>query len=231
MVVWCFALDSWWDERRDRDNERITLHALHDEFTTNREVVVKYRQMNLDGIESLEAFLGAFEAGIRTSNKRTPDEASRYLLVVPTPDVGAGVLNALINSGRIELLQSANLRNLVLYAPTDGYVQDDLLPSKGFAYDTVIPFVISKGLPVSSAFESLDIPFNADLPERSLKNDPDAHRALMNDISEDTWSIPDRELEAACKCHRPIPCFWTIVNRQDRTTRLEREFQCVFDTC
>lgn len=181
-ILFAFALDSWWDERKDRNDEQAILHALHDEFTANREVVSRYRQMNLDGIESLEAFLLSFEGGRWDSDTRTPDEALAYLLLMPTPDVGAGVLNALISSGRIELLQSNKLRiRLANWKGVYDELLDDLLPSKGFAYDTVIPFVISKGVPARGAFESLDIPFNGDLPPRTLSDDPEILGQLLTD--------------------------------------------------
>jgi hypothetical protein len=181
-ILFAFALDSWWDERKDHNDEQAILHALHDEFTANREVVVQYRGMNLDAIESLEAFLSAFESGRWDSDKRTPDEALAYLLVVPTPDVGAGVLNALISSGRIELLQSGNLRiRLANWKGVYDELLDDLLPSKRFAYDTVIPFVIGKGLPASGAFESLDIHFNEGVPLRTLTDNPEVLGRLLTD--------------------------------------------------
>ena len=181
-IMFAFALDSWWDERKDRNDEQAILHALHDEFTANREVVSRYRQMNLDGIESLEAFLLSFEGGRWNSDTRTPDEALAYLLLMPTPDVGAGVLNALISSGRIELLQNNKLRiRLANWKGVYDELLDDLLPSKGFAYDTVIPFVISKGVPARGAFESLDIRFDGDLPPRTLGDDPETLGRLLTD--------------------------------------------------
>ena len=181
-ILFAFALDSWWDERQDRKDEQAILQALHDEFTANREVIDHYRGMNRDGIESLEAFLQASEAGHWTSGKRTEDEALAYLIVVPTPDVGSGVLNALIGSGRIELLQDENLRiRLANWKGVYAELLDDLLPSKGFAYDTVIPFVIGKGLPVSGAFEAIDIPFNETVSTRRLADAPELLKQLLTD--------------------------------------------------
>ena len=181
-ILFAFALDSWWDERQDRKDELAILHALHDEFTANREVIIHYRGLNLDGIASLEAMLQATEAGHWVSDSRTPDEALAYFILAPTPDVGAGVLNALIGSGRIELLQNNDL--LIRLANWQGVfaeLLDDLLPSKGFAYDTVIPFVISKGLPASGAFGALDIPFNIDVSHRTLAGNPASLEGLLTD--------------------------------------------------
>ena len=181
-ILFAFALDSWWDERRDRKDELAILHALHDEFTANRQVITHYRGLNQNGIESLNALLQAIGAGRWVSDSRTPDEALAYLILAPTPDVGAGVLNALISSGRIELLQNNELRiRLANWQGVFAELLDDLLPSKGFAYDTVIPYVIDQGLPVIGAFESMDIPFNKQVPRRSLADAPETLGKLLVD--------------------------------------------------
>ena len=179
-ILFAFALDSWWDERRDRNDEQAILRALHDEFTANREVVTYYSGLNLEGIESLEALLLAIDAGRWVSDSRQPDEALAYLMLAPTPDVGAGVLNALISSGRIELLHDNDLRiRLANWQGVFAELLDDLLPSKGFAYDTVIPFVISQGLPASGAFAMMDIPFGDGVPHRALADNPEAMERLL----------------------------------------------------
>ena len=181
-ILFAFALDSWWDERRDRKDELAILHALHDEFTANRQVITHYQGLNQDGIESLSAFLLAIEAGHWVSDSRTPDEALAYLILAPTPDVGAGVLNALIGSGRIELLQNNDLRiRLANWQGVFAELLDDLLPSKGFAYDTVIPYVIDQGLPVVGAFEAMKIPFNEQVPRRALADAPEILGKLLVD--------------------------------------------------
>ena len=181
-ILFAFALDSWWEERQDQKAELAILQALHDEFTANREVVTYYRGLNLDGIESLEALLVAVDTGRWDSDNRTPDEALAYLILAPTPDVGAGVLNALINSGRIELLQDNDLRiRLANWHGVFAELLDDLLPSKGFAYDTVIPLVINQGLPAWGAFEKMGIYFGDEVPNRSLADNPEAMERLLTD--------------------------------------------------
>lgn len=181
-ILFAFALDSWWEERRDQKDELAILHALHDEFTANREVVTYYRGLNLDGIESLEALLLAIGAGRWVSDTRSPDEALAYLILAPTPDVGAGVLNALISSGRIELLQDNDLRiRLATWQGVFDELMDDLLPSKGFAYDTVIPLVINLGLPATGAFEKMDIFFGDEVPRRTLADNQEAMERLLTD--------------------------------------------------
>ena len=181
-ILFAFALDSWWDERNDRKDEQAILQALHDEFEANREVILSYRGLNRDAIESLGAFLQAIEAGYWVSDTRTQDEALAYMMLAPTPDVGAGVLNALIGSGRIELLRDSDLRiRLANWNGVYAELLDDLIPSKGFAYDTVIPFVISKGLPAAGAFESVDIPFDEGVPRRRLADDPESLAKLLTD--------------------------------------------------
>lgn len=181
-ILFAFALDSWWDERQDRKDEQAILQALHDEFSVNREVIIHYRGLNQDGIESLEAILSSIEAGRWVSDSRSPDEALAYLILAPTPDVGAGVLNALIGSGRIELLHDRGLRiRLANWKGVYDELLDDLLPSKGFAYDTVIPYVISKGLPVIGAFEMMNIPFGENVSHRSLADNPEVLAEFLSD--------------------------------------------------
>ena len=184
-ILLAFALDSWWDEQQDRRDEQAILGALQDEFRATQQVVTEYNGLNDEAIDCLESFLEAIQAGSWQNEETVIDLCLAYLILVPTPDAGSGVLNALISSGRIEILQSGALRiRLAQWASIFDELLDDLVPSKGFAYDTVIPYLIDKGIPVISAFDAIKVPpAREGVPRESLADNPQMLADLLEDPS------------------------------------------------
>lgn len=184
-IMLAFALDSWWDERKERVEEAEILHGLKEEFVLNRSKLESRIDQHTEDLQALEELLVAANLGRWNSQEITFDRGIAALVAPPTTDLGNGVLDALISSGRFELLQNRELRiRLAAWAGVFGEAHDDEVMSRKFVFDQVIPKLIESGVPLSSAMGQWpDIEF---LQRRSLTDDPEAFTRLLQDPG---WAV------------------------------------------
>jgi hypothetical protein len=149
-ILLAFALDSWWDERKTREEEREILIGLHDEFTYGRGLLIDRIEQHETDLRKLETLLAATHEGKWTSNVFSIDATLAAMIAPPTTDLGRGVLDALISSGRIELLRNRELRVLLAgWANVFGEVSDDEHMSRALVFDRVVPYMIEHAVPIS----------------------------------------------------------------------------------
>lgn len=149
-ILLAFALDSWWDERKDREEEHEILLGLRDEFNHGRGLLVDRIDQHETDLRKMEALLAAMHEGRWVSGEFQIDESLAAMVAPPTTDLGKGVLDALISSGRIELLQNRELRTrLSAWANVFGEVSDDEHMSRDFVFERVIPYMIEHAVPIS----------------------------------------------------------------------------------
>lgn len=184
-IMLAFALDSWWDERRERVEEAEILHGLKEEFLLNRSKLEYRMNQHQEDLQALEQLLVAANLGRWESEEITFDRGISALVAPPTTDLGNGVLDALISSGRFELLENRELRiRLAAWAGVFGEAHDDEVMSRKFVFDQVIPKLIESGVPLSAAMGGWpDIEF---LQRRSLTDDPEAFTHLLQDSG---WAV------------------------------------------
>ena len=179
-ILLAFALDSWWDERKERREEAEILHGLKNEFLLNRAMLdyrIERHELDLRGMAAL---LAAANAGYWVSEEFSVDEAIAHLISPPTTDLGNGVLDALISSGRFELLSNRELRaRLAAWEGVFGEVRDDELMSREFVFDRVVPYFIEWGVPFSQAMAPW--PGSEFERPRSITEDPRALDRMLND--------------------------------------------------
>lgn len=149
-ILLAFALDSWWQDRREAREEVQLLQGLQEEFTQNRQTLEYYLEFNLRGIEQLTALSAAAASGAFGEGPVSPDQALEGLVIPPTSDLGNGVLSTLITSGRLDLLRDRELRKkLAAWNGVYGELQDDELLARQFVFDTVLPYLVEMGVPLS----------------------------------------------------------------------------------
>jgi hypothetical protein len=185
-ILLAFALDSWWDERKDREEEQQILIGLRDEFSHGRGLLVDRIEQHETDLRKMETLLAATYEGEWTSKEFSVDATLAAMIAPPTTDLGKGVLDALISSGRIELLRDQKLRALLAaWASVFGEVSDDEHMSRAFVFDRVIPYMIEHAVPISGpmgvwwgdwapALKSV-----ADSPEELARLLGDRHFAVM----------------------------------------------------
>lgn len=179
-ILLAFALDSWWDERKDRVEEQEILQGLQEEFRLNRASLETRLARHLREQGEMEKLLAATRAGAWTADDLTVDAAIASMLTPPTTDLGNGVLDALISGGRMERLTNRALRaKLAAWRGVMEEVSDDEVMNRDFVFERVLPYFIDEGVPVSGAM-------GAWWPERAndtrrAADDPAAVERLLGD--------------------------------------------------
>jgi hypothetical protein len=108
------------------------------------------------------------------------DNAIFALLVPETQDLGEGVRDTLISSGKIEILSDRQLRyELSEWDSELGELLDDQANNAGIVFDIVIPYLARAGVPISGSWDN-DVKYWA-LPTRSLSGDSETLTKLCSE--------------------------------------------------
>ena len=112
-ILAAFALDRWWDERRERQEERATLEALETDFRAARERILFYRHLQARILHSVGAVgdsMGvAWNGGRRAIT--VADTALGMAYISPTTSVTLGTLDGVVASGRLGIFRNPRLRS------------------------------------------------------------------------------------------------------------------------
>jgi hypothetical protein len=111
-ILAAFALDAWWDERKERVEEREVLEALHAEFTAARERIERYQGLQERVMNSTESVLGAVRDGMNRGSETVTlaDSTLGLTFIPPTLSVSLGTLNGLTSGGRLDIIEDRALR-------------------------------------------------------------------------------------------------------------------------
>lgn len=58
-ILLAFAIDAWWEDRQNRQEEQQVLQGLHTEFEENRTILQRHLVRHLEDMQSLERLLVA----------------------------------------------------------------------------------------------------------------------------------------------------------------------------
>ena len=147
-ILLALALDATWDSIQDRREEQAILAGLEAEFEGYR--------IDLErGRHSWDSIAGEIDGLFETieSGGEVPLERSRVaisgLLIPRTYDPGSGVRDAVIASGRLELLRSDEVRRrLVAWQGVLREVQDNEAAMRDYILHELIPFLAARGVPL-----------------------------------------------------------------------------------
>jgi len=144
-ILLAFGIQAWWDGRQDRGAEQEILSGLHEEFTR----IAQGLQRGGAVWDSVSAEIGNALSAAEAGRDLSLAEARRSVSAVTFPvtfDPGSGVRDALIASGRLELIRDAELRNqLVAWDGELREVQDNEVAGRAFILDHVIPYLAEHG--------------------------------------------------------------------------------------
>lgn len=204
-ILLAFSIDAWWDERKDRIEEREILIGLEEEFRQNREIFEHQLQANLDMLVAMKVLLTAVHEGRWTVEGMSFDEALSQVLRPPTTDLGGGVLRAVMSGGRLPLISNKELRfKLAAWEGVLGEVLDDELTGRDLVFNTLLPYFIEHGVPLSRAWDGDDWG-EWPIASTTLTADPEALQSLLADPSFQTilearyvyWAHTTGEYESA----------------------------------
>ncbi len=179
-ILMAFAIDAWWDERQTRNEEQQILHGLKEEFIVIHKTLTRDKAEHLTRLRFLEDLLLEFENGQSDNAGPILDVALLSLVSPSTTDIGNGTLDALLNSGSVEILQSRKLRaKLAAWPGVISEVWDDQANGAKMVFEIHIPYFISENVPAGAAMSQWysDWP----IPVQSMSSDPDAITRLLDD--------------------------------------------------
>ena len=180
-ILLAFAIDAWWEERGIRAEEQEVLRGLRDDFQNVRAILHRPHCENHEGhLDALEAFMVAAENGDVAEAEAVVDELLNVLLTPMTSDLGVGSLDALLSSGRIEILQNRQLRAMLAgWQGVIGEVLDDQARNEKSVFEIHIPHFIDNDIPAgdSVALWYDDRP----LPLRLPSSDPESVARILAD--------------------------------------------------
>lgn len=125
-ILLAFAIDAWWDYRQLRAEEQQVLVALRQDFLANRAEARDVITVHERGGRLIAAAHARSRAGTAALE---PDSATATLLALAAPrtfDAVRGTLDALIGSGRLDLIRDAELRHgLTVFLNLAGDSEED----------------------------------------------------------------------------------------------------------
>jgi hypothetical protein len=144
-ILLAFAIEAWWEDRQIRIDEQQVLLGLGAEFGTNHEFLSRDLASHLKGLQSLEDILLLIEGGQSDDAKSIAVAALDEMQAPKTTDLGNGTLNALLSSGRIEILRSRKLRTqLTAWKGVIGEVLDDQNNNAKMVFEVYVPYFVSE---------------------------------------------------------------------------------------
>lgn len=109
-ILLAFAIDAWWDERKERAEEREILESLYVEFKANRDEAAVVVASHEVAVEAVASFLAMSDDEILAMPE---DEIQRHLRYFANPrtfDAVRGTVDALASSGKLGILRDRKLR-------------------------------------------------------------------------------------------------------------------------
>ena len=145
-ILIAFALDAWWDSAKESAAQQVILRDLIEQFEATRVNLADQRRVHLAGVAAVDRMLERFDQGGASQAVAIPDSTIMRLYTIPTFDRREYRLESLIQSGRLEVIQSAELRDMLLRWP--GIVAEMLehqLSGRQIYTDLVVPELIVAG--------------------------------------------------------------------------------------
>jgi hypothetical protein len=181
-ILLAFAIDAWWDERNERNEESEVLLGLKSEFSRYRDEMSESIDIFANNRVLTAELIIATRKGSWDSKTLDIDAAMNAIYDPKSHDFGGGVLDALINSGRLEIISDYDLRvRLANWSQVFGEVRDDEIRNVSFIMDHAIPYMLRWHIPQSRGME-LCCPYAEwPLSTGSVADNPDDLSRLLSD--------------------------------------------------
>lgn len=192
-ILIAFSINAWWTTSQQRDEELRSISALQQQFNNYRTLLVliieDYKQVQ----EMQDTLLGVFLSGIplSTVNGMSIDSVLGVILIPGTTDFGAGELESLMSSGRVDLISDQLVREqLISWQAVYDELFDDEVIIRTLITDKIYPHMADMGLPLAGVTEALRGTLledrlseeNSAIPvQRTLQGDPDMLQNLLRD--------------------------------------------------
>ncbi len=109
-ILLAFAIDAWWDERKERAEEREVLASLYVEFEANRVEAATVILVHEGAVQSVASLLQMSEDEILALSEEAVGQHMRFFANPRTFDAVRGTVDALTSSGKLGILRDRELR-------------------------------------------------------------------------------------------------------------------------
>ena len=145
-ILLAFAIDAWWAEQQDRRTESQILGRLHEEFTLNRDGIGARGTQNRVQVASVELFRLLEAHRGRDEPLVIANALISEATITPTVDPATPVLDGLILSGRLDLIQDNNVLTAISnWQRQVKNVEEFEVLARDFARFQMIPVLSKKG--------------------------------------------------------------------------------------
>jgi hypothetical protein len=168
-ILLAFAIDAWWDDRKERELEREALDDLRAEYEDHRDDVTSANARHLNYLLAIQTLLESCRRGSWDTDEFTLDDAIFALQVPETVDLGAGVRDTLISSGKLDIFQDKNLRyELAEWDSVLFELSDDQLNGADMVFGLIQPYLVRSGVQMSGPLSKSPGQQFWSIPVRSL---------------------------------------------------------------
>ena len=151
-ILLAFAIDAWWEERQDRNEERVALSRLHNEFQSSTARLGSSETRLAAATEIYNLLQSHQEQDLPLS---IPNSLIVPMLGVPTFDRVTPVLDGLIQSGNLSLIQNQEvLSSIAVWQRDIIQLSESQQDARRVTYEILIPALSERGnlgKPLSSA--------------------------------------------------------------------------------
>jgi hypothetical protein len=193
-ILIALQINNWNDYRKERNEEKIILVALLQEFKNSKVSLIETIERNNQRFNSLKELLN--HTGSHWDNTLTrqkSDYLMRPFVAVTTADISTSTLDQLLNTGRIQIIQNDSLQQLL--ANWNKELKDHKLETEDlllkFRRDQIIPFMIkhytyNMG---GSRMASYNLkPSGFDFDYKAIYQIPEFENMLFNRIARIDWA-------------------------------------------
>ncbi len=180
-ILLAFAIDAWWAEIQEREFEHETLVGLLEEFQGHRFDLTSQRRGHEILLGAIGGLVSFARSGVFESDQFSIDRSMYYLRIPITTDFGSGIRDALINSGRIEVISDKILRyEIAEWSSVLDELKDDQQIGVTLVFSFVLPYLTREGVPVVR-FANLAPDSPVKSGSRSLATDPEMLKRIFSD--------------------------------------------------
>lgn len=153
-ILLAFGLEAWWDDRGERGLAQSELRQVREELRQNRDQL----DSRITRLSQVEVMLTELRDDIRSRELGSPivvvDTVLASLVFAPTHNPSTAAITQLLSSGRLSLLDDADLRNeLSRWPGLWDDVQERQGETTGIVEDRVLPFFVAQDVDIGRSIE------------------------------------------------------------------------------
>jgi hypothetical protein len=150
-ILLAFAIDAGWGARSERIDRHEILEGLRAEFVEHREAYPRLIERAEERMADMQLLMSGEEA--LTAGLDRVNRSIFQLLIVTTKDPGRGVRDALISSGKLEIIRDVELRmRLADWEGVVDEVRDNQEVMRRLVASQLVPYLAAEGVPLAGAF-------------------------------------------------------------------------------